>query len=70
MGPLVDRAERNRQGQRPVLPDRLFFESLLYWGRTGVPWRDLPGVFGAWDAVDDRFRRRVHSGSRPPCSSC
>ena len=63
MGPLVDRAKRNRQGQRPELPDRLFFEALLYWGRTGVPRRDLPGEFGAWDAVYNRFRRWVHSGS-------
>lgn len=63
LGPLVDRAKRNRQGQRPELPDRLFFEALLYWSRTGIPWRDLPGEFGAWDAVYHRFRRWVHSGS-------
>ena len=63
MGPLVDRAKRNRQGQRPDLPDRLFFEALLYWGRTGVPWRDLPAEFGAWDAVYNRFGRWVRSGS-------
>jgi putative transposase len=63
MGPLVAQAKRNRQGQRPELPDRQFFEALLYWGRTGVPWRDLPAEFGAWDAVYNRFRRWVHSGS-------
>jgi putative transposase len=63
LGPLVERAKRNRQGQKPDLPDRLFFEALLYWARTGVPWRDLPGEFGAWDAVYNRFRRWVHSGS-------
>jgi transposase len=63
LGPLVDQAKRNRQGQRPELPDRLFFEALLYWGRTGVPWRDLPAEFGRWDAVYSRFRRWVHSGS-------
>ena len=63
MGPLVEQAKRNRQGQRPELPDRLFFEALLYWGRTGIPWRDLPGEFGSWDAVYNRFRRWVHSGS-------
>jgi len=63
LGPLVDRAKRNRQGQKPDLPDRLFFEALLYLARTGVPWRDLPGDFGAWDAVYNRFRRWVASGS-------
>src|SRR5205823_4063124 len=61
-GPLVDRAKRNRQGQKPELPDRLFFEALLYLARTGVPWRDLPAEFGSWDAVYNRFRRWVHSG--------
>lgn len=63
LGPLVDRAKQNRQGQKPDLPDRLFFEALLYLARTGVPWRDLPGDFGAWDAVYNRFRRWVASGS-------
>jgi putative transposase len=31
--------------------DRDFVEALLYRARTGVPWRDLPERFGAWDAV-------------------
>ena len=62
-GPLVDRAKRNRQGQKPELPDRLFFEALLYLARTGIPWRDLPSEFGRWDAVYNRFRRWVGSGA-------
>ena len=62
LGPLVEQAKRNRQGQKPELPDRLFFEAVLYWARTGIPWRDLPGEFGAWDAVYNRFRRWVASG--------
>ena len=40
----------------------MFFEAPLYVARTGVPWRDLPGDFGAWDAVYNRFRRWVASG--------
>jgi putative transposase len=63
LGPAVERAKRYRCGQPPELPDRQFFEALLYWGRTGVPWRDLPGEFGRWDAVYNRFRRWVASGS-------
>ena len=63
LGPAVERAKKNRGGQRPRLPDRMFFEALLYVARTGVPWRDLPGDFGAWDAVYNRFRRWVSSGS-------
>jgi putative transposase len=60
--PAVEQAKRHRGGQRPRLPDRLFFEALLYVARTGIPWRDLPGDFGAWDAVYNRFRRWVSSG--------
>ena len=63
LGPLVERAKKYRSGQPPVLPERMFFEALLYWARTGIPWRDLPAEFGAWDAVYNRFRRWVHSGS-------
>jgi len=62
MAPLVERAKRHKGGQPPDTPDRLFFEAVLYWARTGVPWRDLPTEFGAWDAVYNRLRRWVHSG--------
>jgi putative transposase len=63
LAPLVAQAKRHRGGQRPVLSDRQFFEALLYLARTGVPWRDLPSEFGRWDAVYNRFRRWVSSGS-------
>lgn len=62
MEPLVHQVRRYKGGQRPTVPDRLFFEALLYWGRTGIPWRDLPDEFGAWDAIYNRFRRWVASG--------
>lgn len=63
MEPLVNAAKRHKGGQPPRLPDRLFFEALLYLGRTGIPLRDLPAEFGAWDAVYNRLRRWVHSGA-------
>jgi len=63
LGPAVAQAKRNRCGQKPRLAERMFFEALLYLARTGVPWRDLPGDFGRWDAVYNRFRRWVASGS-------
>src|SRR5437868_252601 len=63
MGPLVERAKRYKGGQRPEVPDRVFFEAVLYWARTGVPWRDLPSEFGEWDAVYNRLGRWVRSGS-------
>jgi transposase len=63
MEPLVRQAKRHKGGQRPALPERQFFEALLYLARTGVPWRDLPAEFGRWDAVYNRFRRWVASGA-------
>src|SRR5579871_6415300 len=63
LAPLVAASNRHAGGQPPRLPERQFFEALLYWARTGVPWRDLPDEFGAWDAVYNRFRRWVASGS-------
>jgi putative transposase len=41
----------------------MFLEAILYWARTGIPWRDLPSEFGSWDAVYNRFGRWVRSGS-------
>src|SRR6516162_10398647 len=63
LAPAVNAAKKNRCGKKPQLEDRLFFEALLYLARTGVPWRDLPGDFGSWDAVYNRFRRWIASGS-------
>ena len=63
MAPLVEQAKKHKGGNPPVIPDRVFFEAVLYWARTGVPWRDLPGDFGEWDAVYNRLRRWVYSGS-------
>jgi putative transposase len=61
LGPMVEQC-RSPLGPEPELPDRMFFEAVLYWARTGIPWRDLPGEFGAWDAVYNRLRRWIHSG--------
>lgn len=61
MGPMVERC-RSRLGPAPDLPDRMFFEAVLYWARTGVPWRDLPSDFGDWSAVYNRLRRWIASG--------
>jgi putative transposase len=54
---LVQRAKCHKGGQPRGLPERDFFEALLYLARTGVPWRDLFGEFGRWDAVYNRCRR-------------
>src|SRR3954468_8946921 len=61
VGPMVDRC-KSRLGPAPDLPDRMFVEAVLYWARTGVPWRDLPSDFGDWSAVYNRLRRWIASG--------
>jgi transposase len=42
--------------------NRLFVEAVLWRVRTGSPWRDLPGTFGKWNSVFQRFRRWAHKG--------
>lgn len=51
------------RGAPPKLGLREFLEAVLYIDRTGVPWRDLPPCFGAWDAVYQRFRRWQRNGA-------
>jgi len=46
---------RSRPGPHAKLGDRTFVEAVLYRGRTGVPWRDLPERFGPWKTVYNRF---------------
>jgi transposase len=58
----VLREVRSPAGAPPQLSDRLFLEAVLYLARTGLPWRDLPPRFGAWDAVYNRFRRWEKAG--------
>ena len=48
-------SERGRG--RPSQNDRMFVEAVLWWQRTGVPWRDLPSDFGPWKTVFNRFDR-------------
>jgi transposase len=37
-------------------------EAICYVQRTGIPWRDLPIVYGPWSSVYTRWRRWCHSG--------
>jgi putative transposase len=47
---------------RPPKDDRMFVEAVLWWRRTGVPWRDLPSEFGPWKTVFNRFDRWSKNG--------
>lgn len=42
--------------------NRLFVDGVLWIVRTGVPWRDLPPLFGHWNSVYMRFRRWTRNG--------
>jgi transposase len=53
---------KSNRGSPAELSDRDFVEAILYLARTGTPWRDLPGRFGNWDAVYQRFRRWLTRG--------
>lgn len=47
---------------RSAISNRQFVEAILYVARTGLPWRDLPLEFGAWNSVYKRFSRWSQRG--------
>ena len=54
--------DEERGAGRPSKDDRNFIEAVLWWHRTGVPWRDLPSEFGPWSTVFNRFDRWSKTG--------
>lgn len=42
--------------------NRLFVEAVLWLGRTGSPWRDLPEELGNWHTTYMRFKRWGEKG--------
>ncbi|NJO75076.1 MAG: IS5 family transposase [Leptolyngbyaceae cyanobacterium RM1_406_9] len=47
---------------RPNLDHRTTINGILWVLRTGAPWRDLPGRYGAWATVSGRFYRWQRNG--------
>ena len=47
--------DADRTSGRLGKDDRNFLEGVLWWRRTGVPWRDLPAAFGPWKTLFNRF---------------
>jgi transposase len=42
--------------------NRQFLEAVLWIGRTGAPWRDLPPALGNWHTTFTRFARWAKTG--------
>lgn len=47
---------------RTAADNRWFVEAVLWIGRTGCPWRDLPKALGRWHTVYVRFSRWRRTG--------
>ena len=47
---------------RTAVNNRWFLEAVLWIGRTGYLWRDLPAEFGRWHTVYMRFSRWRRKG--------
>lgn len=45
------------KGRPPKISHYKVFCAILYVLRTGIPWRDLPKVFGNWHSIYMRFVR-------------
>jgi transposase len=42
---------------------RRVINGVLFWTRTGIPWRDLPERYGPWQTVYERHRRWSAQGT-------
>ena len=55
------RSGKSRRGPK-TYNNRLTLEGILYYFRTGIPWRDLPPYFGNWNTVHKTFQRWCERG--------
>lgn len=55
-------ASHNRSGRPVKVSHYTFFCAILYVLRTGIPWRDLPSLYGPWHTIYTRFRRWSENG--------
>lgn len=51
-----------RQG-RPYADARTMVEAIIYRYRCGIPWRDVPEVYGPWQTVWKWHRRMAGDGT-------
>ena len=53
---------KQKAGPHAIRGDRLFIEAVLFRAKTGMPWRDLPELFGPWKSVYNRFANWARKG--------
>jgi transposase len=56
-GSMPEDAVREDGRGRPWSDPRKAFNGILWILRTGAPWKDLPGRYGAYQTVHRRFQR-------------
>jgi transposase len=61
IAPLLP-SSAGRRG-RPFCDDRRVVEGIIYRYRCGLPWRDVPAVFGPWQTLWKRHRRYSGDGT-------
>lgn len=61
IAPLLP-SSAGRRG-RPFRDDRRVVEGIIYRYRCGLPWRDVPAVFGPWQTLWKRHRRYSGDGT-------
>ena len=52
------KGDQGRSGEN----NRRFLNAVIWIGKTGAPWRDLPKRFGNWNSVYQRFNRWCKRG--------
>ena len=51
-----------RRGRPAVVPKRGIVNGLLYWDKTGCPWRYIPREYGHWQTIRYHFDRWTKDG--------
>ncbi|MFL0198177.1 transposase [Clostridium sp. WILCCON 0269] len=46
-----------------IIDNRIILNAILWIGRSGAPWRDLPERFGSWKTVYSRFCKWRDNGT-------
>ena len=51
-----------KRGRPSKYDNRSIMNGILWIGRTGAPWRELPERYGKWEAVYARFAKWTKAG--------